>query len=156
MLICKGGGSSSTTSFTLRASSCSSLKTGTLPGCSSFSADSYIDAELQALSLALRSLAGHRMQIQYAFTSNHDLPKVLSSSDNPAHWRRAPAITFACQLLESVGNAKILVIPCSWMDPVYKPAVLGANLHVLNLFLSGRDLPRWVMKSINNAGFSFL
>lgn len=52
-------------------------------------------------------------------------------------------------------NPSIHVIPRAWMTLTVKLAAHGANLHSVNLFLHGCDLPCWIIKSFIKAVLPF-
>lgn len=107
----------------------------------------------KALDIALCTTLSNQLQIRHIFTASKEILQVLNPINNTITWRFSPAITAVNLHLEQAGHPKIVVVPRSWLSPATSLAVLGANLHCLNLFLTGRDLTRCVMKGFIDAGF---
>lgn len=124
-------------------------------GCCAFNSDSPADAKLKALDTALCTTINNQLQIHHIFTCCKETLQNLNPANSIVTWRLSLAISVVNLLLEHAGYPKIVEFPRSWMTSTISLAVLGANLHCLNLFLIGRDLPRWVMKSFSDAGFFF-
>ncbi|XP_039136204.1 uncharacterized protein LOC120273607 [Dioscorea cayenensis subsp. rotundata] len=114
-------------------------------GCCSFSMDSHLQAGLKALCIAVQSSLDRQLVVRSILHSSYDLPQSLKSDRNPVAWRAAQDISSVTHLLQLAGNPTLVAIPARWNGPASALASVGSNNHTLSLFLSGRDLPRWLM-----------
>lgn len=108
-----------------------------ISGCSAYSTYSNLAAELLAMAIALLTATDRNLQVHYVFSTNPEIPALLNLNIYLTVCHLSPAIHIVKSLLEIAGNPSVINIPKSWMEPAAKLAVLGTNLHTLNLFLSG-------------------
>lgn len=120
-----------------------------------FVAESALESELKALGIALRSSLDRHLDLRYILHCNQELPRLLLANNNPTSWRFNHIINDVNHLLIALGNPSLIEIPGRWIAPAFALSTTGSNLHTLNLFLTGRDLPRWIMKIFVDFGFSF-
>lgn len=124
-------------------------------GCCTFYADSIIEAGLQALCIAIRSSLDRHLDFRCILHCNRDLSQLLKADRNPVVWRSSHSIADCIHLLHLASNPSLIDISPKWNAPAFALSNAGNNNHSLCLFLSGRDLPRWIMKIISDFGFHF-
>ncbi|XP_039130894.1 uncharacterized protein LOC120267295 [Dioscorea cayenensis subsp. rotundata] len=111
--------------------------------CSIVKSDSVLD-EIYAFAVALQSVMDNHLTIKHIFVNTYETLNILSHQI--AHIR---------SLLDDLDSPTIHCISKSWMLPAVNLATHGVNSSDINLFLFGRDLPRWIMLSFSNSGFQF-
>lgn len=120
-----------------------------------FVAESQLDSEIRALDTALRTVLDRQLSVRRILHCSRSLPHLLNSVSSPMTWRYSHPVSDVNHLLLLAGDPSFVEIPGRWNAPAFALSVAGANLHNLNLFLSGRDLPRWIMKLLLDHGFTF-
>lgn len=126
-----------------------------LAGCCPFSSCNNLDADLQALILALRSIVNGNLFVQHIFNSSSDFNSLIHSADSSCTWHYTHWLNTLKHLLAAARRPHLHFIPRHWLSPALKLATHASNLHDITLFHRGRELPRWIMKSFRLAGFSF-
>lgn len=124
-------------------------------GCFSSPTNDLYSGELLAFAAALNISWEQRASIKHVFTNSRATIYALSANHSPLFWRSIASISNTRFLLNMNGNPAVHITPETWLAPAISLASLGHNHHTLSLFLSGRDLPFWIMKSFHAAGFSF-
>ncbi|XP_039131287.1 uncharacterized protein LOC120267678 [Dioscorea cayenensis subsp. rotundata] len=110
---------------------------------------------LFALEVALQISLDLNYHIKHIFSDHLDLFKIIMNPDLSVSWQFHPQISNVKFLLDMFGCPKLHSIPSAWMLPAINLASIGFNFHHLNLFLDGRDLPYWIMRSFKKLGFVF-
>ncbi|XP_039139601.1 uncharacterized protein LOC120276925 isoform X1 [Dioscorea cayenensis subsp. rotundata] len=124
-------------------------------GSCSFWAETNFEAGIKAINMAIQASIDKHFVIKRILHSNPDLSLGLKEGCNPVTWRYALDFSDISLLLQVAGNPSVIDIPCSWNLPASALASSGNNNHLLCLYLSGRDLPRWIMKTFSKHGFIF-
>lgn len=126
-----------------------------LAGCISQSMlDNSLD-ELFALEVAMQTVLDFNIRIKNIFCDHHGVRELIWKPDLRTAWRFCPQISNLKFLLDCFNQPNLHVIPADWMTPAINLASIGFNYHHLNLFLGGKDLPYWVMRSFIKLGFIF-
>lgn len=112
-----------------------------LAGCSYILTISRMDAEANALIVALNNICNNNVSVQHIFISYSKLLAAIKIGWCFNHW-----ITTIRNLIISTGNPRIHVIPRCRIGAAYKFAMHGSNLHITPLFHQDRDFIRWIMK----------
>ncbi|XP_039136968.1 uncharacterized protein LOC120274488 [Dioscorea cayenensis subsp. rotundata] len=120
-----------------------------------FTAESIFEAAIHALNTAIYNAINRQLNIRRILHCHQLISQLLYNNCEPVIWRFSHAISNINNLLRFVMNPPLVEIPRCWNSPAIALASSGANNHNLNLFLTGRDLPRWIMKTFIDAGFSF-
>lgn len=124
-------------------------------GCLSQPADDNSSEALLALDVALQFALDFQLPVKHIFSAYHTDLAMLKRPDHVIAWRLHSQISNIRFLLAMTGNAHIHEIPHSWMAPATLFASYGLVHQSLNLFLFGKDLPYWIMKSFFEFGFVF-
>lgn len=114
--------------------------------------DSSLD-EFSALFAALQSVLVNRLNIKHIFVNTSTIPSILCRPNPVTMWRFCSQLANIRSLLTALGSPSIHCIPLTWMTPAINLAAHGINSSDENLFLFGRDLPHWIMKSFLDSGF---
>lgn len=116
-------------------------------GCNRIKVESEIETEALALRDALFYTQHESMHNKHIFFSYAELNLALKNG-NPNHiWRLIPVITNIINLISSLCNPQLYIIPRSEAKVATSLATHGASMHELTLFQHGRDLSRWIMKN---------
>lgn len=126
-----------------------------LAGCSSRRSSEFSSDTLFAVEAALNAAMELNKPVKHIFCDLQDIIHLLNCTDHVTSWRFDDQINNLKFLLDSWGNPLIHVIPSSWGSPAVGLAMHGLTHHHPNLFLFGKDLPFWIMKSFINFGFRF-
>ncbi|XP_039141230.1 uncharacterized protein LOC120278516 [Dioscorea cayenensis subsp. rotundata] len=113
------------------------------------------EAENYALKLALQASLDLGIQLKHIFIQHPDTFRAVSLFHNIHGRCISPLSHHIHQLLNLLHCPMIHIIPKTWASPAFKLASFGANLHALNLFFQGFELPRWLMRVFSLAGFDF-
>ncbi|XP_039129970.1 uncharacterized protein LOC120266412 isoform X1 [Dioscorea cayenensis subsp. rotundata] len=124
-------------------------------GCSSRRSSEFSSDTLFAVEAALNAAMELNKPVKHIFCDLQDIIHLLNCTDHVTSWRFDDQINNLKFLLDSWGNPLIHVIPSSWGSPAVGLAMHGLTHHHPNLFLFGKDLPFWIMKSFINFGFRF-
>lgn len=123
-------------------------------GCSSIHPQSDIDAQVKAFLLAMKYLIDARIFVQHLFNSSSVLHEAIISDRIVCDWRTIPWVNIVKSWLPTIGSPSMHFIPRWWNSLSNHLACQGTGLHELTLFHRGRDLPRWLMKSVVSNGFT--
>ncbi|XP_039129633.1 uncharacterized protein LOC120265741 isoform X2 [Dioscorea cayenensis subsp. rotundata] len=118
-------------------------------------ADDNSSEALLALDVVLQFALDFQLPVKHIFSAYHTNLAMLQRPDHVIAWRLHSQISNIRSLLDMTGNAHIHEIPHSWMAPATLLASYGLVHQSLNLFLFGKDLPYWIMKSFFDFGFVF-
>lgn len=126
-----------------------------LVGCCPLDASSKLDASIQAIIFALRIVLKDHVSVRNIFISCPDLMDLYSSYNSRRDCLFRGKINTLMHLISAYNQPRIHDIPKIWTSPAYKLACFASNLHSTSLFHSGKELPRWIMRSFYSAGFFF-
>lgn len=111
--------------------------------------------DLFALNVALYASTDKHYIINHICVSSLGLTIALYSSALVTTWPFNSQIDEIRSLLERHDSPSIHCIPVSWMQPAVSLATHEFNHSLLNLFLFGRELLHWIMKTFIDVGFVF-
>lgn len=126
-----------------------------LARCVALALDDHSRDDLFALEIALRATIQCHSPVKHIFVDIYSTIHALQVSDDVLNRRYSSQLTSIRSLLNAHGSPSVYCIPGTWMAPAISLATLGFNYSTLNLFLFGRDLPRWIMKRFIDSGFIF-
>lgn len=126
-----------------------------LAGCFSQGMMDNSSDDLLALEVALQIAVNRHITVKHIFCAQANIAEFLSASDHTTIWCFQPQIDNVKFLLDISNQPKIHLIPDLWGVPAANLASLGFKHRHLNLFLFGRDLPFWIMRSMLEFGFVF-
>lgn len=129
--------------------------TVSLAGCYSQALDDNALDILFALRVALQVMLDSHYSIKNIFVNASAPLSVITNPDIVITWHFRSQIDLIRSLLNMLSSPVIHSIPGSWMFPATSLTTFGFNDPALNLFLFGRDLPHWLMRSFNDSGFVF-
>ncbi|XP_039116586.1 uncharacterized protein LOC120252479 [Dioscorea cayenensis subsp. rotundata] len=118
-------------------------------GCPVISAE---DAAVKEFSFALQVMLNWRwnFKIKTILSSSADIVAAILNSSRLNDWRLDQQLFFIGDLLIELGNPATHLIPGRWSKVPSSLALYGLNHHEVSLFFSGRDLPKWLMKSLRS------
>ncbi|XP_039118928.1 uncharacterized protein LOC120255096 [Dioscorea cayenensis subsp. rotundata] len=126
-----------------------------LAGCFSFPVSESSLENLSATTAALQSALDHGFYIKHIFVQTPSIASSIFTPEPVITWRFRSQLEDIRFLLNVHDSPRFHCIPRLWMSPAVHLASLGLNFSTLNLFLFGRDLPRWLMKAFTEDGFLF-
>lgn len=116
--------------------------------------DTHLDAIL-AVEVALQAALDLHIPVKHILCDHAAITHLLNCSDHIASWRFEDQVNNLKFLLDACGHPRIHIIPSFEGYPAASLATYGLLHQQLNLFLFGKDLPFWIMKSFRIFGFSF-
>ncbi|XP_039141563.1 uncharacterized protein LOC120278880 [Dioscorea cayenensis subsp. rotundata] len=111
------------------------------------------NAEIKALIIAIHNLRTENINIARIFISSQPLMSILNNCQCLGLWFSQTSVANLYHLLSEIGNPRIDMIPWNWNKLAYASTWKGFSSPDLSLFHKSLDLPRWLMKAINNASF---
>lgn len=108
-----------------------------------------------AISLALHQCIVARNRCSHIYINSDDIWKAILHTDDLIHWRQKDAFDSLKAKLNILNNPKIDLIPHHWNRIATALAAHGINSAHLSLFHLGMERPFWLMKLINQSGFSY-
>lgn len=111
--------------------------------------------DLLALEVALQSAINFHIRINHIFYAHHIILETIRSLDHLTSWWFSSQISNLQFLLDMCNRPNIHVTPPAWLIPAINLPSIGFWYRHLNLFLVGRDLPYWMMRSFTEQGFIF-
>ena len=116
---------------------------------------SSLEVELKALEVRLSYARAWQIQIANIFTDCVAVAQAwnLNRSDNI--WRLLNLTNNLKHIVEKMGNPKVEVIPRDWKFLADDLARKGSLSPTISLFHRGLDLPRWLMRTIEDLGLHF-
>ncbi|XP_039136961.1 uncharacterized protein LOC120274484 [Dioscorea cayenensis subsp. rotundata] len=116
--------------------------------------DNSSDAIL-AIEAALQTTLQLQIPVKHIFSCHHSDLNFIRETNHSLAWRFRPQLSNLNFLMDMSSHPRIHVIPSSWMRPAISLAGFGLRRQNLNLYLVGRELPYWIMRSFLELGFSF-
>lgn len=126
-----------------------------LAGCLSQSMLNNSLDELFALEVALQTAMDFNIRFKHIFCDHHGIKDTIWSPDQLTAGRFRPQISYLKFILDMSNQPHLHVIPSAWLMLAINLATIGFNYQHLNLFLAGRDLSYWIMRSFTKHGFVF-
>lgn len=105
-----------------------------------------------AISFALYSCSSWGTVIKTIFSSNEDLVKAVKQGFFENVWKMNLQVNALRELIANSGGPRLIATPKCWNRAASSLAMHGLNHHDISLFHQGRDLPKWLMKSLRHQG----
>lgn len=124
-------------------------------GCLSQPMDDNSSDAILTIEAALQTSLELQIPVMHIFSCPHPDMNFIGNLNHPLSWRFRPLLSNLNFLVDLSNHLRIHNIPSSWMRPAMSLAALGFQHRHLNLYLVGRELPYWIMRSFHELGFSF-
>ncbi|KAH7672365.1 hypothetical protein IHE45_09G049900 [Dioscorea alata] len=124
-------------------------------GCCQVINASNLDAKIKALLIAMHSVRMENRQISRIFIISSDIIKVLNGSTNLTGQTTYGVTADLRHLLLSLGCPRVDCIPRNSSRVAQTHAYQGIKSVPISMFHIGMDMPRWLMKVIEDAGFNY-
>lgn len=110
---------------------------------------------LLAVEVALQTALDLHILVRHILCDHAETNHFLHCPDHVTSWRFEAQVHNLKFLLDMSGQPQIHIIPPFGGSPAVNLASYGVLHQHLNLFLFGKDLPFWIMKSFSSFGFNF-
>lgn len=121
-------------------------------GSCSVAVDSEVNAEAKALIITLKILLDWHFHPRHILFNDAVLIEAIKRGHPLVAWRLSHGINNIGCALSEMNNPCLHVISRNWNPPAICLATLRRNLHEINLFHHGRELPKWIMKTLHQNG----
>lgn len=114
--------------------------------------DSAMDADAKGLCFALQGQINLKRTIKTILSTNEELVKAIKQKGSLEAWRMNIQINIIKDLIVTMGNPRLQVIPKCWNRATSSLAIHVLSHHEIFLFHQGPQLPKCIMKSLRQNG----
>lgn len=110
------------------------------------------EADAMSIRFALQNYSNWESSVKTVLTTNEEMIKAVKEGCFANVWRLNLQVNAIKELIGSMGSLRLIAIPKSWNHAALSLALHGLNHHEISLFLQGKELPGWIMKSFRHLG----